>query len=85
MLYLLKQLLEKFANDKNDWKFRDHSYYTGTYKGTTHSICNFKFNVSNEIPVVVHNGSNYNYYFIRKKLVKKCKEKFQCLGENTEK
>ena len=39
----------------------------------------------NEIPAVFHNGSNYDYYFIIKKLAKNIKEKFECLGENTEK
>ena len=33
---------------------------------TAHSICNLKFNVPNEIPVVYHNGSNYDYHFIIK-------------------
>ena len=32
-----------------------------------------------------HNGSTYDYHFIIKELAKKFKEKFECLGENTEK
>ena len=43
------------------------------------------FNVLNEIPVVFHNGSNYDYNFITKELATKFEEKFDCLGENTEK
>ena len=43
------------------------------------------FNVLNEIPVVFHNGSNYDYHFITKELATKFEEKFDCLGENTEK
>ena len=39
----------------------------------------------NEIPVVFHNGSNYDYHFIIKELAKKFEGKFECLGENTEK
>ena len=39
----------------------------------------------NEIPVVFHNGSNYDYYFIIKELVRDFEGKFECLGENTEK
>ena len=31
---------------------RDHCHYTGKYSSATHSICNSKFNVPNEIPVV---------------------------------
>ena len=36
--------------------------------GAALSICNLKFNVPNEILVVFHNGSNYDYYFIIKEL-----------------
>ena len=48
-----KRLLKKFGNNKNYWKVRDHCYYfTGKYRGAAHSICNLRFNVPNEIPVV---------------------------------
>ena len=39
----------------------------------------------NEIPVVFHNGSNYDYYSIIKKLANYLEEQFECLGENTKK
>ena len=39
----------------------------------------------NKIPVVFHNGSNYHYYFIMKKLANEIKGQFECLGENAEK
>ena len=41
-----------FAKDRNYQKVRDHCHYTGKYRGTAHSICNLKFNVPNDIPVV---------------------------------
>ena len=37
------------------------------------------------IPIVVHNGSNYDYHFIIKELAEEFKKQFTCLGENTEK
>ena len=61
-----KRFLKKFANDKNYQKVRDLCHYTGKYRGAAHSICNLKFNVRNEIPVVFHNGSDYDYHFIIK-------------------
>ena len=61
-----KKLILKLATDKNYCKIRDHCHLTGKYRGSAHSICNLKFNVSNEIPVVFHNGSNYDYHFIIK-------------------
>ena len=39
----------------------------------------------NEIPIVFHNGSNYDYYFIIKELAKEFEGQLECLGENTEK
>ena len=39
----------------------------------------------NEIPVVSHNGSNYDHHFIIKKLANDFEGQFECLGENTEK
>ena len=75
----------KFANDKNYKKVRDHCHFTGKYRGAAHSICNLKFNMPNETPIVFHNGSNYDYHFIIKELASKFEEQFECLGENTEK
>ena len=45
---------KKVAKDKNYWKARDHWHFTGKYRIGAHSICNLKFNVPNEIPVVFH-------------------------------
>ena len=45
-------------------EIRDHCHFTGKRRGAAHSICNLRFNVSNEIPVVFHNGPNYDYHFI---------------------
>ena len=38
-----------------------------------------------KIPIVFHNGSNYDYHFIIKELAEEFKKQFTCLGENTEK
>ena len=44
-----------------------------------------KNSVPEEISIVFHNGSNYDYHFIIKELAKEFKIQFTCLGENTEK
>ena len=54
-----KIFLRKLSKSINCRKVRDHYHYTGKYRGTAQSICYLKFNVSKEIPVVIHNGSNY--------------------------
>ena len=38
-----------------------------------------------KIPIVFHNGSNYDYHFIIKELTEEFKKQFTCLAENTEK
>ena len=37
------------------------------------------------MPIVFHNGSNYDYHFIIKKLVEEFEGQFTCLEENIEK
>ena len=35
------------------------------------------------MPVIVHNGLDYDYNFIIKSLSNKSERKFECIGENT--
>ena len=82
---------KEFCTDKKDAEFklkqkvRDHCHYTGKYRGAAHSICNLRYKVKKEIPVVFHNGSVYGYHLIIKQIAKEFKGHFDCLGENTEK
>ena len=80
-----KIILKKLSKSINYRKVRDPCHYKGKYRGAAHSISNFKFNVPNEVPIVFHNGSNYNYHFITKELANEFEGQFECLGENTEK
>ena len=48
-------------------------------------MCNLRYEVPKEIPIIFHNGSTYDYHFIIKELVKEFDRNFECLGENTEK
>ena len=87
--YICKQEFCTDENNKKEFKLkqkvRDHSHYTGKYRGAAHSICNLRYKISKEIPVVFHNGSTYDYHFIIKQLAREFKGNFECLGENTEK
>ena len=70
---------------KKQQKVRDHCHYTGKYRGAAHNICNLRYKVPKEIPVVFHNGSTYDYHFIIKESAKEFEGNFDCFGENTEK
>ena len=81
--YICKKEFDE--SDKKHHEVRDHCHYTGKYRGAAHNICNLRYKVPKEIPVVFHNGSTYDYHFIIKELVKEFEGNFDCLGENTEK
>ena len=57
-------------------KVRDHCHYTGKYRDAALSICNLKFNVPHEIPIVFDNDSNYDYHFVIEDLGNESEGKF---------
>ena len=63
-------IYEKNLKDKKCCEVRDHCHNTGEHRGAAHSICNWKYSVPKKIPIVFHNGSNYDYHFITKELAK---------------
>ena len=72
---------EKFKNKylkekKNYHKVRDNCRYTGEYRYAEHSICHLKYSVPKKIPIVFHNGSNYDYHFIMKELAEEFTKQF---------
>ena len=81
--YISKMEFDK--SDKKHYKVRDHCHYTGIYRDAAHNICNLRYEIPKEIPVVFHNGCTNDYHFIIKELVKELDGNFECLGENTEK
>ena len=72
---------KEFNNDK----VRDHCHFTGKYRGAAHNTCNLRYKIPKNIPVIFHNGSTYDYHFIKKELACEFEGNFECLGENTEK
>ena len=57
---------KKYLEVREFREVRDHCHYTGQYSGFPKSICNLKYSVPKRIPIVFHNGSNYDYHFIMK-------------------
>ena len=79
---------KRFGSDdsnKKHFKVKDHCHYIGKCRGAAYDICNLRYRISNESPVVFHNGSTYNYHFIIKELAEEFEGQFECLGENAEK
>ena len=79
---------KRFSTDDNNKKYhkvKDHCQCTGKYRGAGHDICNLRYKIPKEIPVVFHNGSTYDYHFVIKELAEEFEGEFECLGENTEK
>ena len=66
-------------------KVKDHCHFTGKYRGAAHNMCNLRYKIPKNIPVIFHNGSTYDYHFIIKELACEFEGNFECLGENTEK
>ena len=83
--YICKKEFNTDDIDKKHIKVKDHCHYAGKYRGVAHNICNLRYRIPKEIPIVFHNGSTYDYHFIIKELVKEFDGNFECLGENTEK
>ena len=82
----------KFCTDENGknkfklyCKVRDRCHYTGKFRGAAHSICNLRYKIQWESPVVLHNGSTYDCHFIIKELAKQFEGNMECIGENMEK
>ena len=83
--YICKKGFSTDDGNKNYHKVRDRCHYTGKYRGAAHDICNLRYKIPKEIPVVFLNGSTYDYHFIIKELAEEFEGQFECLGENGEK
>ena len=79
--YICKKEFDNNDNDKKQQKVRDHCHYTGKYRGAAHNICNLRYKIPKEIPVVFHNGSTYDYHFIIKALVKNLRVTLNAWGK----
>ena len=60
--YICKKGFSTDDGNKKYHKVRVHCHFTRKYKGAAHDIYNPV--VENEIPVVFHNGSTYDYMII---------------------
>ena len=73
----IEKFEDKHAADKKYCEVKDHCYYTGEYRATAYNICNLKYSVPKEIPIVIQNGPNYDYNFIMKELAEEFEQNFK--------
>ena len=90
--HICKRIFSTDYNNKKYYKVKVHCHYTAKYGGAAHDICNLRYKMPKEIPLVLHNGSIYDYHFITKEVADIIKDlaeefegEFECLGGNTEK
>ena len=72
--YICKKRFSTDDSNKKYHKVRDPCHYTGKYRGRAHDICNLRYKIPKEFPVVFHNGSTYDYHFIIKELAEEFEE-----------
>ena len=68
-------------NYKNKRKIKDHCHYTGKFRGAAHSKFNLNYNISKDIPIIIHNAS-YDTHFIINQLAEEFNGELNCIGEN---
>ena len=74
-----------FGKKKNHFKVRDHDHYTGKCRGAAHLICNLRYFTQIDIPVIFHDGTNYDFNLIVTKLAKEFRSEMRCIPLNTNK
>ena len=83
--HIFKRIFSTDDDNKKYHKVKDHCRYTGKYRGAANDMCNLRYKIPTEIPVVFRNGSIYDYHFIIKELAEEFEGEFECLGKTTEK
>ena len=74
-----------WGKHKNHKKVRDHDHYTGKFRGAAHSICNLRYSTQIDVPVIFHNGSNYDFNLLIEEFAKEYKSDINCIPLNTNK
>ena len=80
----IKNILNKYAKDKEYPNAIDHYHCDGQYRGAPHIIFDLNYNVHQETSIDFQSGSKYNNHFIIKDLAEDFAKQFTRLRKNTE-
>ena len=76
---------EKFVEkDPERRKVRDHSHFSGKYRGALHAKCNLRLRKSKTVPVFFHNLTGYDSHIFVKRLTESIGG-VRCIPRNEEK
>lgn len=53
---------------KVNYCYANHCNFTESFRGAPHSICNLTYSIPRKIPVILNNGSNYDFHLMIKHL-----------------
>lgn len=82
-----KSFIDEDITEKLGVRVRDHCHLTGAFRGAAHNLCNLQYQITRNIPIVMHNLSGYDSHLLIRKLA--CEElipgKITIIPNNAEK
>ena len=60
--YICKKEFNMGDSDKKHHKVKEHCHCMEEYRGAAHNICNLRYKIPKEIPIVFHNDSTQDYH-----------------------
>ena len=66
---------------KVNYCYANHCNFTESFRGAPHSICNLTYSIPRKIPVILNNGSNYDFHLMIKHLGNEFEDKKRLMLE----
>ena len=66
---------------KVNYCYANHCNFTENFRGAPHGICNLTYSILRKIPVILNNGSNYDFHSMIKHLGNEFEDKKRLMLE----